>query len=81
MLNFCAGAAELCADASETGASFLNSTEKTIDCRYRRAPPDIEHLLADLLSLPEIKSGRIDSANLRDVGQTVDATEGVIAQN
>ena len=28
------------------------------------------------LSLPEIKSGRIDGANLRDVGQTVDATEG-----
>jgi len=26
------------------------------------------------LSLPEIKSGRIDGANVRDVGQTVDAT-------
>ena len=33
-----------------------------------------DHCDLERLSLPEIKSGRIDGANVRDVGQTVDAT-------
>src|SRR5450830_1245279 len=44
--------------------NFLATRDSGRNCQVR------EHL-----SLPEIKSGRIDGANLRGVGQTVDATE------
>src|SRR5450759_1637434 len=50
-------------------AIYMNET-----CAIRDSERNCQ--VQEHLSLPEIKSGRIDGANLRDVGQTVDATEG-----